>query len=741
VVVGCQAVTLANVTDAFGWFDFLGTCILTIFTIWFRFRKVPKKARQADKEQVTCSDFTLEVDVLPSITDTANVARQLQQHLDERLQVARSKEMADPHDTKESKVREVVLVFDRGMELDVVKKRAELKLKREIIESKGEETTKIDEKIKKLGDEIEATQQAVTKRGSSSLPILRAFVTLNTSQDVKRLLAMYRLADFRILRKCQSDELKFKDSVLRLRRAPEPSNIIWQNQDAPDCLRYRRTFCVFMVWLLIMGICLLLMFLTSKQANDSLKKFDDQSVEVHDACSGQGLAEAAEKSCHFATMVLQKPNDEYVLYNKTLNKRLDDQSQKTFDCYCAGVGLTKIARNSTLRTACRPLLEAVTTKTIISVVAALIVVVVNVVMSSILMMIAEYELPLSISALNKAQVLKVFVAQTLNTAFIVYFVHIGDYSDVEQGWYLVVGASICMTMASNTVCNALCYFFFWAIPVIKRKCVNPDGKHQAEILEIFTNPPWDMASRYAYLLMTVFVTAIWSSGLPILNVFAVIYCVVSYWSDKAVLLRGSCRPPQYDLQMPRQAANYLCFAGFLHCIVAIAMYGHPCVFPSNPLGGTLGRLGQEAQGNLRNETASNALLSESAVLSHKAATFVDRLGREPTWMFSTLFFTLLFGYFVFAIFKVCGMSVGQGCSALYLYIQSAFCTRQAQVAPMDDEDIADKLEWDDAKQKIQDEYPPASYDIQEHPDFSQLYAYMGNVRGLRGMRFPEKHRG
>jgi len=267
--------------------------------------------------------------------------------------------------------------------------------------------------------------------------------------------------------------------------------------------------------------------------------------------------------------------------------------------------------------------------------------------------------------------------------------------------------------------------------VLKRRCKNFDGKHQAEILEIFTNPPWDMASRYAYLLMTVFVTAIWSSGLPILNIFALIYCVVSYWSDKAVLLRGSCRPPQYDLQMPRQAAGYLTFAGFAHCIVAIAMYGHPCVFPSNPLGGTLGRLGEEFQGDLRNETASNALLSESSELTRRSATFIDRLGKEPTWMFSVLFFTLLGGYFLYALVKVCGSTVGKCCAGLWLYVRSAICPRQVQVSPSD---VADTLTWDLARQRIEVERPPASYRIQEHPDFAPLKAYLGRVRGMGGMR-------
>merc|ERR1719393_955364 len=196
--------------------------------------------------------------------------------------------------------------------------------------------------------------------------------------------------------------------------------------------------------------------------------------------------------------------------------------------------------------------------------------------------------------------IKVAVAKTLNSALVIFWVNFhgfgfkGLFDDFERGWYTVVGTSIAITMSLNTVINAVCYFIFWGLAAAKRRCSEP--KHQAELEELWTNPPSDLASRYAYLLMTVYVTLIYSAGIPILNLFAMAYMFIQYWCDKLVLLRGSMQPPYYDSKMPKEAAGYLINAVTLHCFVAIGMYGHPCTFPSNPLGGTLEKFSDSTSG-------------------------------------------------------------------------------------------------------------------------------------------------
>merc|ERR1712013_183920 len=59
-------------------------------------------------------------------------------------------------------------------------------------------------------------------------------------------------------------------------------------------------------------------------------------------------------------------------------------------------------------------------------------------------------------------------------------------------------------------------------------------KTQDELLELYTNPEFDISLQFAQLLMTCFCTLTYSAGMPILTLFACIYCFVCYWTDKFV---------------------------------------------------------------------------------------------------------------------------------------------------------------------------------------------------------------
>merc|ERR1719204_3084066 len=78
---------------------------------------------------------------------------------------------------------------------------------------------------------------------------------------------------------------------------------------------------------------------------------------------------------------------------------------------------------------------------------------------------------------------------------------------------------------------------------------------------------------------TIFCTLAFSPGIPMMNVLAAAYMFVAFWSDKVVLLRGSCRTPEYDSRMPRQACRLATCAGALHCFMGICMFGQPCTSP------------------------------------------------------------------------------------------------------------------------------------------------------------------
>mmetsp|Transcript_61827 Transcript_61827/g.143878 ORF Transcript_61827/g.143878 Transcript_61827/m.143878 type:complete len:913 (+) Transcript_61827:40-2778(+) len=708
VVIGCDAVPLSSMTRYFGWLDFLGILLYTGCTLWLRFVKVPKEHRLLDAGRLDASDFTVEVDGLPRrIADHANYEEHLRNHMLQQVLRVRASSGVD---VPEPRICEVVLVRDRGMELGLVKQRAQYSLDKEIADYKGDEdkSAKLQGKIDDISSKLSISHQSET-----DLDVLRAYVTVNCTEDVSGLLSRYRLAQFWILSSMQSESMRFEGEVISLQRAPEPSNILWDNQDVPWKLRVKRGVIVALICIFIVGCGLGLMFATTKQAVNFTRKYEKPGSQGAEICNGEAEAQEVTEVCNAKDWVLQNVEGEYVLFESANGPRVDPQGQDEIDCFCSVQGLSSIAQSGTLRSFCSDLIAAYSFKLTVTVGAALIVVVVNVLMSSFLVWVAAKELPLSVSELNSAQMMKVFAAQTLNTAFVLFAVHYNNINDFKRGWYVIVGASICMTMASNTVVNAVCYYVMWAVPLLKRWCASPEGKHQLELLELYTNPPFDMASRYAYLLMTVYVTLIYSSGLPVLYLLAALYCLISYWTDKHILLWGSCRPPQFDEIMPTRSAKWLAYAGTLHCLTAIAMYGQPCVFPSNPLGGTLGELSRSSLDAARDTTNVDAYIPNEK-LEGMANTFADRLTRDSTWMFAGMLFGMLAAYCFYAFLVVMGRTVGECCKLARV---AFFPTRVVPVEAL-------QSSWAEAAVEIQRERPPATYRMEEHPDFTRFAKYL-----------------
>jgi hypothetical protein len=83
-------------------------------------------------------------------------------------------------------------------------------------------------------------------------------------------------------------------------------------------------------------------------------------------------------------------------------------------------------------------------------------------------------------------------------------------------------------------------------------------------------PLW---KRYANMLNIMFVIMTYNSGIPMLNVFGVIYFFMAYWADKIAILRGCKRPPQYDEKLPMAATNYMSIAMGAHLVFATWFFG------------------------------------------------------------------------------------------------------------------------------------------------------------------------
>jgi len=245
----------------------------------------------------------------------------------------------------------------------------------------------------------------------------------------------------------------------------------------------------------------------------------------------------------------------------------------------------------------------------------------------------------------------------------------GDYADFERGWYAVVGSALCLNMLLNAFTGGIVKIIKQLAVMIQRwPCFTGKCKHQAELLQLYENPPFDIAESYAKILVTCFCTLLYSPGLPILNFFAVIYFAFTFWVDKWILLQGSKRPPAFDVQMPKQATQLLLFAGPLHMFFSIAMYSHPCTFPTAGLGGSLGGMADNAKG---------MAATQGGVDAAGTSSMAERVSREATWM-SFVAFLVTLSFLALLIFKII---VGATFGSMFASIRTACCPKRAAVFP------------------------------------------------------------
>jgi len=387
-------------------------------------------------------------------------------------------------------------------------------------------------------------------------------------------------------------------------------------------------------------------------------------------------------------------------------------------------GFSRVLRNPEFRNLCHRWLMEDGKNSAINILIALVVVTINLILQTFTAMMAEWQRPTSMSELNASILYRLFIAQFINTAVVTSLINteiwpfMGPYSDFERGWYAIVGVPIMTTLFFNIVSGSsgsLCYWFWF---IFQRRLCGRRQKHQAEVISFYTNPPFDIAERYARALVTVFVTLTYSSGLPLVILFAIVHFLVTYWVDKLILLRGSRRPPAFDARMPLQASTILLYAGPLHLLVATWMYSHGCTFPSDEILG----------------------LGSFSFPSHLVSNFANRLFRKSSWMLFASLVVLLCLWALWLVFQIIGATLGEFFRLLYL----GFYKRRPSMLPRGGlerwkarkfrDDGEEGLTWNIAAELISRTQPQISYKFENDPEFRMLLNNTAQKRRMYASR-------
>eukprot|EP00931_Biecheleriopsis_adriatica_P083813 TRINITY_DN5750_c0_g1_i1.p1 TRINITY_DN5750_c0_g1~~TRINITY_DN5750_c0_g1_i1.p1 ORF type:complete len:950 (+),score=173.43 TRINITY_DN5750_c0_g1_i1:52-2901(+) len=713
ISIGCEGALLEDITPFFAWLDFAGTLLFLVYVVWMRFVRIPNAAATDNREQVSVADFAVAIDCLPeTIEDHRKYAELLEAHIVRRIKAVRACQKK-PCD-KDVSVRELTLVRDYKGRLDSLIARAQLAQNIEIQQAHGKEkkVEKLSEKLGRLDEKL-----SVSVAPEEDLPVLRAFAILNAPSDVVGLLHDYRFADYRLFRACQFNARRFEGSSIRVRRAPEPTDLIWENQDCPWCSKMLRRALVVIVFLLILVISLLaIYFITAFSKTMSEVQL---SYIGHPACDP--VIPQGDRKDDYKCEVAVAAN--WTQENATAS------GGDVLNCWCTAQGYEKLMEETSLQKACSPWFLSLATSIGVNSAASVIVLLINVVVQTVFIYLAQLEKHNSATGLNSSLMTKVAWAQTINTGFVLLAVNIygpqalrdfasvipglgtllfrGPFDDITRGWYAVVGVTIMTNMLLNAVVPASVTLGKMLVPVLLRRCFASGAKHQAELISYYTNPEFDIKGKYAQMLTTVFVTLTYSAGLPMLNGFAFFYFLFMYWADKFCLFWGSKRPPYYDTTMAKEASEAMLYAVGIHCFFAIWMLSQQCVFPSKLLGGALGELA----------------LRGASYSPEDAQTMSMRLVQETTWMFTIFLALLIAAWVLWWVLWLLGSTLG----SVQDIISDTCCAKAEKLDEDVDEEASDskgeverdkayKMEWDQAFVLIEKNLPPASFRMERHPD-------------------------
>lgn len=150
---------------------------------------------------------------------------------------------------------------------------------------------------------------------------------------------------------------------------------------------------------------------------------------------------------------------------------------------------------------------------------------------------------------------KMFLLQFINTGLVIVLVNIyigpvkswwkdfpmftGSYEDFDPSWYSDVGTTINFTMFINVFVPHLSAFMGVLLKFCKRCCDGggSGGKrtkktNRKEYLDLYTGPYFGIDIRYAQLLTFIFVSLLYSSGIPTLYICVFLYLIFTYFIDK-----------------------------------------------------------------------------------------------------------------------------------------------------------------------------------------------------------------
>lgn len=116
----------------------------------------------------------------------------------------------------------------------------------------------------------------------------------------------------------------------------------------------------------------------------------------------------------------------------------------------------------------------------------------------------------------------------------------GNFRDFSVEWYRLVGSVLCIQIALMIFTNNLTNLAFMMLSCLKR-CCNRGCKCSAKHTTSLCQQDYEDANmggrplmeyKYASLILVLYITMMYGSGMPILYLITCVYFFATYWTEK-----------------------------------------------------------------------------------------------------------------------------------------------------------------------------------------------------------------
>lgn len=546
-----NSIKKADAGIVFGWSDLIGVISFLLFLVYVD-AKLQKEAIATDDANITVSDYTIQVTGLPK--ECYN-REEIQHHFQKKNDYGQVVDVAICYNDTG--------IIRRYMDKCEVMEKYQSAIKKE---SKRKKIESLKKKINKINAQISKIKKKYSKYA------ICAYVTFNDVESVKKVL--YDYPDTFLARCFMKKTLKFRNKhKLKISKANEPSEIIYDNMKYSKCNVFLRRSLTFVLSLVAIGVSCGMSLIAAQYR----KEHEIGANEVTDDCP-------------------------VLTYDEVTSEWNSGSSTYDDHCLCSQLTLTQTADH---RNHCSEYLQELLISNVLIGSSALIIIIINLALKFISRCLVNFEKHTSITKMERELTWKMFVGLFFNTGVIILcvnayidavnvgFLFKGEYDDFVPEWYEIVGASLLLTMILNMVnphlipvvtypckkCNLWC-------KVRKIKNTIKKGEStmtQRELNSVFVGQQFTLAERYAIICNTIYVAYFYSSGMPVMLLLAAFTFIITYLCDKFVILKNCNNPPMYNEDIAKFSLKLIKPVIYIHLAVSIWVYGSNVVMESHEL--------------------------------------------------------------------------------------------------------------------------------------------------------------